>query len=169
MTLLKTERLLITEIKPEDKLFILELLNTPGWLTHIGDRNVRTPEDAEKYITSSFIANYELYGFGLYKMLLKDTNKPIGVCGLLKRKKLQGVDIGYAILPQFEGQGYTFEAAKKVLNYAKNMLHKKSIKAYTGINNEGSQKLLTKLGFKYEGIQQLEEFENQSAVYRVEF
>jgi len=151
VTLLKTDRLLLTEIKPEDKLFILELLNTPGWLTHIGDRNVSTPEEAEKYINSSFTANYEQYGFGLYKVLLKNTTVPIGVCGLLKRKKLQDVDIGYAILPQYEGHGYTFEAANKVLEYAKHALHKRSIMAYTGIDNEGSQKLLTKLGFKYEG------------------
>ena len=120
--ILETKRLLLREFVSDDSEFILELVNTPDWIQFIGDRNIRTQGVAEEYIQETLQLSYAKNGFGLWLMELKDTEEPIGMCGLVKRKSLEHVDIGFALLPQFARQGYTFEAAKATLSYAKEKL-----------------------------------------------
>src|SRR5688572_5247931 len=100
MKILETERLILQQFSIEDAEFILELLNEPSVIRNIGDRGVRTLEDAHAYILRVPIASYEKNGFGLYLVMLKDTSEPIGMCGLIKRDTLEDVDIGYAFLPR---------------------------------------------------------------------
>src|SRR5205823_3192935 len=101
--LLETERLSITEFTTDDAGFILQLVNSPSWLQFIGDRQVYTLADAELYLVNGPISSYQQLGFGLWKVELKDGGKPIGMCGFLKRTFLDDADIGYALLPEFEG------------------------------------------------------------------
>src|SRR5690349_16881544 len=111
MNIIETERLILREFTIEDDQFILELLNSPGWLRFIGDRGVRNLNDASNYLQSRIIGSYELNGFGLWMMVVKETNTAVGLCGLIKRDGLDDVDIGFALLPGFEGNGYAWEAA----------------------------------------------------------
>ncbi|WP_350290108.1 GNAT family N-acetyltransferase [uncultured Croceitalea sp.] len=144
--LLSTERLVVTEVSLKDDTFILELVNSPNWIAFIGDRGIRTLEDAQKYIRESLRNSYQKYGFGLYKMSLKSNNAPIGICGFLKRDYLDYPDIGFATLPAYEGKGYTYEVAKATMIYGANNLNLKSILAITTEANTKSKNLLTKLG-----------------------
>ncbi|HEY3581254.1 MAG TPA: GNAT family N-acetyltransferase, partial [Pyrinomonadaceae bacterium] len=99
MIVLETERLILRHFNPDDAPFILALLNEPSFLAYIGDKKVRTLEDARQYIANGPVATYERHGFGLYQVELKDTHRPIGMCGLLKREELPHPDIGFAFLP----------------------------------------------------------------------
>lgn len=146
---LESERLFLRNIDDNDAPFICELLNSPGWLKYIGDRGVRSKEDAEKYIQGRIIQSYTENGFGMYAMILKEHNVIIGTCGLIKRPGLDNVDIGFAILPAFEGKGYTYEAAEVVMQFAKSTLKFSIIAAITTADNLGSIKIIKKLGFVF--------------------
>ena len=149
MLIAETQRLLLQEFTPDDADFIIELLNTPAWLQYIGDRKVKSRTDAVVYLANGPIKSYVEHGFGLYLVKLKHYGASIGMCGLIKRATLEDADIGFALLPQFEGKGYGFEAASATLSYAKT-IKKKRIVAITLPENESSIKLLKKIGMHFE-------------------
>ncbi len=147
----ETERLTISKFSIDDAPFFLELVNTPHWLKYIGDRNVKSIEDAEKRITESHIKSYNTNGFGFYVLRLKEgDNKPIGTCGLIKRDTLEHVDIGFAMLPENEGKGYGYESSVAVLKLAKEVFKLETIVAITLPTNAPSIKLIEKLGLTYQ-------------------
>jgi len=152
MSILETERLVLRRLSSDDAEFILELLNQPSFLRYIGDKGVRTIEDAGRYIQTGPVASYERFGFGLYLVELKETGVRIGMCGLLKRDTLPDADIGFAFLPDYWSQGYAFEAASGVMTYGRDVLGLKRIVAITSLDNEASIKLLEKIGLKFEGL-----------------
>lgn len=149
--ILETERLVLREFTTEDTPFIIELLNSPGWLEYIGDRNVRTEEEARLYLQNGPLKSYELNGFGLSMVELKDGKIPIGMCGIIKRDNLHGPDIGFALLPAFTGKGYAYEVASATLAYATNQLKLPRVLAIVMPVNKPSIKLLEKIGLKCTG------------------
>ena len=155
MKILETERLILRQLTTDDSEFILELLNDPSFIRNIGDRNVRTVEDACSYILNGPVASYAKNGFGLYLVLLKETGESIGMCGLIKRDVLDDVDIGYALLPRFWSRGYGIEAAQATITYAKDKVGLKRIVAIVDPANEGSIRVLEKLGLRYEKMVRL--------------
>lgn len=151
MIIAETERLKISKFSIADAPFFLELVNCPNWIKYIGDRNTKTIEDAEKRIAEGHLKNYEIYGFGFYKLLLKEeNNKPIGTCGLIKRYELDDVDLGFGFLPEYEGRGFGFESSVEIIKLAKNKFNLKKLAAISAPNNINSIKLLKKLGFNFE-------------------
>ncbi|HET7656850.1 MAG TPA: GNAT family N-acetyltransferase [Bacillales bacterium] len=156
MKVIETERLAIRWLSTDDAAFIMELLNTPSWIRFIGDRGIRTIGDARNYIVGGPMDMYAKLGFGLYAVELKDSLTPIGICGLIKRDSLDDVDIGYAFLPSFWGQGYAYEAARAVVHYGRKQLKLDRIIAITTIDNLSSINLLEKLGFQFERMVQFD-------------
>ncbi len=154
--LLKTERLALRQLGPGDAPFILRLLNEPSWLANIGDKGVRTPADAQRYIETGPVEMYGRLGFGLYQVRLISSDEPIGMCGLLKRETLEDVDLGFAFFPEFWGNGYAREASAGVLKYARNRLGLTRIVAITARHNDASRRVLETLGFEPEGSVHLE-------------
>ena len=150
MKLIETNRLVLREFTTADAEFILHLLNSPGWLKFIGDRGVKTTDDASEYITDKLIDSYKTNGFGLYLVLLKNENISIGMCGLIRREGLDDVDIGFALLPDFAGKGFAFEAAIATMKYAEQVLKLKRVVAITTTENNSSINLLKKLNFTFE-------------------
>ncbi|MDQ3800246.1 MAG: GNAT family N-acetyltransferase [Acidobacteriota bacterium] len=150
MKIIETERLLLREITGDDAEFILELLNEPGWIRNIGDRGVRTIDGARAYIADRLSASYERFGFGLYLVELKESGAPAGLCGLVKRDSLEDVDIGFAFLERFWSKGYAFESASAVMDYAQSVLGLKRIAAIVSPGNQGSIKVLEKIGLHFE-------------------
>lgn len=150
MKILETERLALRELTIEDAAFIFALVNDPAWLRYIGDRGVRTLEDAQRYIMNGPQASYAQHGFGLYLTEQKASGTPLGICGLLKRATLADVDLGFAFLPQFRGRGFAFEAAHATLTYAKDQHGLRRVVAITSPENERSITVLEKLGFTFE-------------------
>ena len=157
MNVLETDRLNLRRISTDDAEFILQLLNEPSFLQFIGDRGVRTLDDARNYIRNGPMASYERFGFGLYLTELKEPRVPIGMCGLLKRDTLEDVDIGFAFVPQYWKQGYAMESAAAVMAHAKDALGLNRLAAITSPENETSIALLLKLGMRFEKLTRLTE------------
>jgi len=155
--ILETERLQLRRLSVDDAEFILRLLNEPSFIQNIGDRGVRTVDDARAYILKGPIASYEKFGFGLWMVETRFEGTPIGICGLLKRDVLADVDIGYALLPEFWSQGYALESASAVMSHASEKLGLKRVVAVTNSDNQSSIRLLEKMGFKYERMVRLSE------------
>jgi len=150
--ILHTTRLKVREFVPDDAPFIVDLVNTPGWIENIGDRNIHTHEDATRYIHNGPMRSYVLHGFGLWLVEKRDDNAPLGMCGILKREYLNEPDIGFAFLPQYHGQGFAFEVASETINYAKDKLDIPVMSAITLAKNKSSIKLLEKLGLSFKKI-----------------
>ncbi len=156
MIVLETDRLVLRHLTLNDAPFIVELLNEPSFLRFIGDRGVRSQQDARQYILHGPIASYKKNGFGLWLAFLKETGDPIGMCGLLKRDTLKDPDVGFAFLPAYWRQGYAFESASAVLKHGSESLGLKRIVAITSLDNVASIGALEKLGLKFEAIIRLD-------------
>jgi ribosomal-protein-alanine N-acetyltransferase len=152
--ILSTDRLVLREMVDDDAPFILGLLNDPSFVRNIGDRGVRSLDDARAYIGSGPAASYTRHGFGLWLVELRHDGTSVGICGLLKRDVLEDVDIGFAYLPEFQAKGYGFEAARAVLDYARDRLHLPRVVAIVNADNEASARLLEKLGMSFERMVQ---------------
>jgi len=155
--MIETERLLLTYLADRDAEFIRGLLNEPSFIRYIGDRGVRTTDDACRYIQDGPVASYARYGFGLLRVGLKSGDTPIGICGLLKRDTLPEPDLGFSLLPAWWSKGYAHEAASAVMRHARGALGVGRILAITSVDNESSIKLLGKLGFQLEQMIRLGE------------
>ena len=150
MNVLQTERLNLRRMSPDDAEFIVELLNDTAFLRFIGDKGVRSIEDARQYILTGPMESYERHGFGLWLVALKGSNTPIGICGFLKRETLSDVDIGFAFLPPYRSQGYAFESAEAVMDYGRKVLGLRRVVAITNEDNIGSIRVLEKIGMSFD-------------------
>jgi len=150
MTVTQTERLLLRWLDVRDSAFIFKLVNEPSWLRYIGDKGVKTLQDAQRYIEDGPIEMYQRLGFGLYVVELKENGAPIGICGLIKRDALVDVDLGFAFLPRFWTKGYALESASAVMSYGRSALGLSRIVAIVSQDNHRSARLLEKLGFRLE-------------------
>lgn len=151
MEILKTERLRLRTINEDDAGFYLELLNDPDFIEHIGDRGLRTIEDARRHIADGPVAMQSARGHSLYLVEPLDGGAPLGLSGLIKRDVLEHVDIGYAFLPRARGKGYAFEAARGVVGHAAG-LGIRRLAAITNPANHASIQLLTRLGMRFERL-----------------
>ena len=150
MRIAETDRLVLRWLREDDAPFIRELVNQPSWIRFIGERNVRSVDDARRYLRDGPIAMYARTGFGLYLVERKETGTPLGICGLIKRDMLQDVDLGFAFLPASWRQGYAAEAAVAVIDYGRTAFGLSRIVAIVSHDNDRSERLLGKLGFRFE-------------------
>ncbi len=169
MSVLTTERLRLRKFSLDDAEFMFRLLNEPSFLQYIGDKGVRTLEDARSYILDGPLASYEKLGFGLWIVESREKAAPMGMCGLLKREILEYFDIGYAFLPEFWSRGYALEAAAAVLSYARDTLGLERVAAITQVDNESSIRLLQKMGFAFEGMIRLSEGAPEIKLFALDF
>jgi RimJ/RimL family protein N-acetyltransferase len=155
--MIETERLVLRHIAIRDAEFIRGVLNEPSFLRFIGDRGVRTTDDACRYIQDGPVASYARYGYGLLRVGLKSGDTPIGICGVLQRDTLPEPDLGFSLLPAWWSKGYAYEAASAVTRHARGVLGVGRLLAITSVDNESSIKLLGKLGFRFERMIRLGE------------
>jgi RimJ/RimL family protein N-acetyltransferase len=146
---ISTARLRLRELRPSDAPFVLALMNEPAFIEFIGDRNVRTVEQAAHYIAGGPWTRASAPGGGLNAVETVDTGEPIGICGLLKRDTLPDPDIGFAFLRAHWSKGYAFEAASAVRDYARDVLCLPRLLAITNPTNTASRRLLERLGLRY--------------------
>lgn len=150
--ILSTERLHLREFTHDDAKFVIALLNSEGWLKYIGERNVKTEDEAKAYLSGGIMKGYIEKGFGFYLVELKEDKTPIGMCGLIKRDSLENPDIGFAFLPEFIGKGYGFEAANATMILAKERFQMECVYAITLPINETCIALLKKIGMTEKSI-----------------
>lgn len=145
-----TERLLISRLSFADTGFILKLLNEPAFIQFVGDRDIRTEQDAKQYLAEGPLDSYAKHGFGLFRVASKDTRDALGICGLVSRAELPQPDLGFAFLATQWGNGYALESSRAVLQHAASDLGMHRVIAIVNANNVASIRLLDKLGFKFE-------------------
>ena len=148
----ETERLIIKLVDINDAEFLMQLLNTEKWLKNIGDRNIHSIEDAQKYVREKNLPNIERLGYGNCVVILKENNAKIGTVGLYDREGIEGVDIGFAFLEEYEGKGYAYESARKVMDIGINGFGITKVSAITLPENLSSIKLIEKLGLKFKEV-----------------
>lgn len=163
--ILTTARLLRRELTVADAAFVLELVNEPAFLEFIGDKGVRTLEQAEEHIRTRYLTHYAQHGFGLWGVVRRDTGDLIGICGLLKRDFLDHPDVGYALLARHTGQGFAKEALEATLAHARGPLGHTTLHALTALENPASIGLLQKFGFRFERILDLPGYPGPSRVW----
>jgi len=147
----ETERLSIRKIGLQDAAFMLAMLTDRGFLAHIGDRGVRTLEEAEDYIRNRVLSSYQEHGFGMYIVALKGSGEPIGTVGFVRREGLSAPDIGFAFLEPYTGRGYGQEAARALIDWGRETLNIGPLLAITAPQNVASAALLRTLGFRETG------------------
>ncbi|MBU2951573.1 GNAT family N-acetyltransferase [Tamlana agarivorans] len=164
----ETERLILKPVSEEDAKFILELFNTPKWIAYIGDRNVKTIGDAKNYIREKMLPQLHSLGYSNYILTQKEDSSKIGTCGLYDREGLDGIDIGFAFLPQYEKKGVAYESANKLKHIGFSEIGLTRINAITRKDNMSSQKLLKKLGMIPEGTTNLPNDEVEWLLFKIE-
>lgn len=144
---------------------MLELMNEPDFHRFVGDRGLRTTEDAATYLADKILPSYDRFGFGFYRVELKINGTAIGICGLVKRDTLEWVDVGFSFLETHRGKGYAFEAAKAVLDYGRTNLGLPQIVGVTAPDNQISIRLLEKLGLRFEKLIHLPGYGPESLLF----
>lgn len=163
-----TPRLFLKPTTEEDAPLLLDPYNTPKWLQFIGDRNVKTIAQAEEWISSKITPQFERRGFGNYIVIRKSDQVKMGACGLYDREGVEGIDLGFAFLPEYEGQGYGFEAATKMREAAFDTFSLQQLSAITVPDNHSSIKLLEKLRFAFQKMIRLPNDEVELMLYEYE-
>jgi RimJ/RimL family protein N-acetyltransferase len=161
---LETPRLTLRRLQFDDAPFLVRLLNEPSFLENIGDRGVRSIEDAHRYLREGPMAMYDKYGFGLWHTARKD-GTPVGMCGLLKRDNLPDVDVGYAFFPEFWGSGFAYEAAAATLRHGARKFGLTRVVGVVSEGNAGSIRVLEKLGMSFERMFSMREGEPEVRYY----
>jgi ribosomal-protein-alanine N-acetyltransferase len=164
---LQTPRLSLRRLEFSDAEFLVGLLNQPSFLANIGDRGVRNVEDAHRYLREGPMAMYEKFGFGLWHVSRRSDGAPLGMCGLLRRDILPDVDIGYALLPEYWGQGFAFEAARATLAQAAEKFGLRRVIGVVSVGNDSSIRVLEKLGMKFERMVSMRPNEPDVRLYGV--
>jgi RimJ/RimL family protein N-acetyltransferase len=168
MDILETARLRLRTLALDDAPFYLELVNDPSFIEHIGDRGIRTLDAARRAIIEGPMAMQAALGHSLCMVQLKHDGAPIGMCGLIKRETLPGVDVGYAFLPQFCGKGYATEAAAGALALAPTIGIRRVL-AITSPGNAGSKAVLEKIGMQFQEVVHLTPEDTGTLLYSVDF
>lgn len=167
MIVLETERLVLREVTEADAPFVLELLNSSGFIENIGDRGVRTLDEAAAYIRDRMLASYAEHGFGMWVVEQKLGGAPVGLAGLVKREGLDVPDVGYAFLARAWGQGYAQETAAAVVAHARERLGLTALAAITSPENYASMAVLRKIGFTFQGMIELPGVERESTYFTI--
>jgi RimJ/RimL family protein N-acetyltransferase len=163
--LLETDRLRLREFTIDDADLMLEILNEPGFIRYVADRNVRTTREAAAYLAEKILPSYANFGFGFYVVELKENGTPVGMCGLVKRDTLEDPDVGFSIFERFWGKGYASEAAAAVVAYAREKLGLSRIVGITAPDNLRSAAVLEKLGLRFEKMIQLPGYGEQTRLF----
>lgn len=148
--ILQTGRLSMRWLTLDDAELMLAIWNDPTFVRHVGDRGVRTLEDARTTLAEGPMTLYEKHGYGPYRVALRETDVPMGTCGLFKRDHLDDPDIGFGFLPEFCGRGYGWESAEAVTTHARESLGLKRLTAIVSPGNDASIGLIEKLGMQFE-------------------
>lgn len=167
--ILETERLRIRHLTEQDATFALKLYTTDPFLRFVGDKSLKTVDDARQYLLDGPISMYQSHGIGLSLVEIKECGTPVGICGLIKRDTLDDIDIGYGFLPEYFNQGYGYESAKAMMDFGRNELKINKIVAITTSDNDSSIRLIKRLGLNF--VCNIEEPEGEPALglYEITF
>ena len=167
--ILNTERLELRWLTRDDAPMMLAVWNDPAFIRYVGDRGVRTIEQARAAVEAGPLQLYADHGYGPFRVTRRKDGVDLGICGLFRRDGLDEADIGFAILPDYCGKGYGFEASVAVLDHARDALKLSSVVAIASPQNKASVGLLEKLGMYFERPMRLPGDDHDVSLYRIDF
>ena len=162
---LETERLHLRRLTTDDAALLIDVFTDPAFMRFVGDRNIRTVDQAKAFLEKGPFDSYRKYGFGHFVVTRKLDGARIGICGFVKRDALDDVDIGFSLLPPYRAQGYAFEAASAVMAYGWETLGFQRIVAIASPHNDASIRLLGRLGLTFERMVKLSEGGESLSLY----
>ncbi|WP_299495046.1 GNAT family N-acetyltransferase [uncultured Shewanella sp.] len=151
----QTTRLIIREFTLDDVQAVYDF-NAPKEVNlYTGDAGMcESLEDAKNIITNIWLKEYQTIGFGRWAVVLKETGKVIGFCGFKNETRINEVDIGYRLHPDFWGKGLATEANKACIEYAKAHMTLDYVVGDVVADNTASINILRKLGMHFIEIYQ---------------
>jgi ribosomal-protein-alanine N-acetyltransferase len=165
MKTLQTSRLIIEPLDTHDAAITMAILNDPDFIAYVGDRGIRSLEDAETYIVDRLLPHYQEHGYGMAAVRRRDNGETIGMCGLVNRDSLNYIDIGYAFLPSARGEGFALEACQAVMEMGQNDVGLDELAAIISPENKASRALAVKLGMALDSMVRLEPGEDEICLY----
>jgi [ribosomal protein S5]-alanine N-acetyltransferase len=145
--ILTTERLTLKQLCINDQQGIFALRSNTEINKYLNRQPGKTIEDAINFI-NKVNDNIEKNNSFYWVITLTKTKIFVGtVCLFNFSNKENKCEIGYELLPNFQGQGIMKEATEKVINYAFQKIRLQKIEACTHYANMHSTKLLGKLNF----------------------
>jgi RimJ/RimL family protein N-acetyltransferase len=161
----ETGRLRLQRLSLDDAGLMLAIWNDPAFIRYVGDRGIRTLDQARVTLEEGAFRLYSEYGYGPYRVALKADDTAVGICGLFRREGLDEPDIGFSTLPEHCGRGYAYEAACAVIEHARNDLGLPRLTAIVSPGNRPSVSLIRKLGFAFERMHRMVGDQDDVAIY----
>ncbi|MBD2453567.1 GNAT family N-acetyltransferase [Nostoc sp. FACHB-87] len=112
---------------------------------------VRSDEETRLFIFNN-LHHWQRYGYGLWIFRDKVNHQFVGRAGL-RNTEIDGineVELAYALMAKFWGQGLATEMGEKILQIGFEILNLQEVVCFTLTTNQASQRVMEKLGFKYE-------------------
>ena len=146
-TILETDRLYLRELCQEDFPSLCRILQDPK--TMYAYEGAFTDEEVQQWLEWQ-LRNYKNYNFGLWAVVLKETEKMIGQCGLTmqKWKETEVLEIGYLFERAHWHHGYATEVAQACKKYAFEVLNAPEVCSIIRDTNLASQKVALRNGMK---------------------
>lgn len=145
---IQTIRLILRGLEPIDDKHIFSLRSNQLVNTYLDRKPAESLKDAQNFIYNiqSNQKENQLYYWGI---IISEIQTFVGtICLFNVSKDIHSCDIGFELLPEFQGQGIMYEAAEAVLHFAFESFDMHTINAVTHKNNRSSIKLLEKLKFQ---------------------
>lgn len=148
MIIASTQRLTLRTLNEEDLDSLMGIWGDPEVMRYSGGAGSREREERSlKFYIKLQIEK----GYSPYAVILKESNRLIGVCGFNPPSDHGEVELVYHFSKNYWGNGYATEAAKACIEYARDHSITDRLAAFIDPNNQGSEKVLQKLGFTYSG------------------
>ena len=157
--MIETDRLIIRKFTLADAEASFKMANDPEVMKYIIGEKYKDVDEVRAMIRKNVFGDYEKYGFGRMAMTLKSTGEFIGFTGLKYNDDFKEVDLGYRIIREHWGRGYTTEASRPFLDIGFQELGLKRIVALAFEENKASINVMKKLGMTFEKYMEVDGFE----------
>lgn len=150
--ILETDRLILRKLTIEDAADLFEYASEPEVSRFLPWEKHRTSHDTEEFIRSA-IESYESSHLAPWGIALRSNNKLIGTIDFVRWLPNHfRAEIGFVLSNRYWGQGLTLEATKRVVRFGFERMELQKIEAQSMIENVQSQRVLQKLGMRFEGV-----------------
>jgi ribosomal-protein-alanine N-acetyltransferase len=148
---INTRRLVLRASSSDDVQAVYEIYSHPD-VVRYWDHPAWTDKSQAFDLVHSAQEGFSEYKSFAWCITLKDSGKIVGTCTLFDySQEHRTVEIGYALHPNFWGQGYVSEILPELVLFGFECLDLNRIHAETDPRNDGSIKALLKIGFQQEG------------------
>lgn len=145
---IETARLYLRQFTPDDLDDLYRIYSDPEIMKYVG-KGVRTREETENALYA-MLESWKQNNFGMWALVYKIDNRFIGRCGLVFLDKTPEIELGYILDKHYWNQGLAAEASLASLQYGFDVLKLERIVAIARPENIASQRVMQKIGMKYE-------------------